>query len=246
MSIKRMITKLALAFAAKKGVEAFRSIGGLSGLKNMLQGTPGTGEARGGMQGRIGGASDAQTGGLGNILGSLGAASASGPREAGVTGQISPLNQSLGAVFGNLASALGQRSEPESAVQDFEDQLETDDIENDDAGEYVIRAMVQMARADGAIDDSEQEILFEILNDVSASEKAILTDALREPVDPHALASATPAHARKEVYAAALLVGQPGNDKERDYLKSFGFGLGLSAAEISNLHRAMGKSEFSS
>lgn len=241
MSIKRMITKLALAFAAKKGVEVFRSMGGLSGLKDTLQGQTAQGAQRGGMQGRIGGASDAQTGGLGNILGALGVAGATDAREAGVTGQISPLNQSLGGLFGSLAGALGHRSEPDAASRELEEQLHLNDVERDDDAAPILRAMVQMARADGAIDADEQDTLFQILDDASPSEQAILKNALREPVDPKALAADTPDHARKEVYAAALLVGQPENRKEQEYLSTLATALDLSSDDLTGLHRAMGK-----
>lgn len=241
MSIKRMITKLALAFAAKKGIDAFNSMGGLSGLKAALQNPAEPANQRGGMQGRVGGADDAQSGGLGNILGSLGAAGATGPREAGVTGQVSPLNQSLGALFGNLASALGRQVEPDAAARDMEEQLDLEDVESESDAKPVLRAMVQMARADGAIDTAEQETLFQILDDASPSEKAILQDALREPVEPEALAASTPHHARKEVYSAALLVGHPENEKEQQFLESLAFSLGLSHDDVLSLNRAMGK-----
>ena len=36
MSIQRMITKLALAFAAKKGMDAFKGMGGIDGVKTAL------------------------------------------------------------------------------------------------------------------------------------------------------------------------------------------------------------------
>lgn len=243
MSIKRMITKLALAFAAKKGVEVFRSMGGLSGLKSSLQGLGEQTRQPGGIQGRIGGATDARTGGLGSVLDSLGMAGATDPREAGVSGQISPANPSLGALFGGLASALGHRSEAETPAREFEEQFNLQDVEADQDARPILRAMVQVARADGAIDTEEQQTLLDILDDASPEERAILQTALREPIDPQAVAAATPQYARKEAYSAALLVGDLENESERHYLSSFATALGLSSHETAELHRAMGKVE---
>lgn len=243
MSIKRIITKLALAFAAKKGVEVFQSMGGVSGLKSTLAGKDDQPSRRGGMLGRIGGASDAQTGGLGNILESLGAAGATYAREAGMTGQINRLNQSFGGLLGSLASVLGNRSAPDKAAEELEEELHLEDIEDDQDSRPILRAMVQMARADGEIDRNEEETLVEIMDDASASEKAILRDALREPIDAKAIAAETPDYARKEVYSAALLVGQPDNEREHAYLRSLASALDLSSEDVARLHSAMGKSQ---
>lgn len=235
MSIKRMITKLALAFAAKKGLDAFKGMGGMSGLKSALNttgATPTQDVDRGGMSGRIGGASDGDTNGLGNILGSLGLA---GVTNEGGAGQ----NGSIGAVLGSLATAFGAPAP--KAGDDLEHQFNATDTLNDDDAGPVLRAMVQMARADGSIDDDEQAALFDILDDADPQEKAALKAALRDPVDPRALAAETPSHARKEVYSAALLIGTPDTDAERDFLHALATGLTLDQHDLDRLHSAMGK-----
>lgn len=98
-----------------------------------------------------------------------------------------------------------------------------------------------MARADGSIDEDEQAALFEILDDATVSEKAILTAALREPVDARGLANDTPSHARKEVYSAALLIGTPDTEHERNFLQTLAVALDLKQHELDRLHSAMGK-----
>ena len=234
MSIKRMVTKLALAFAAKKGMEAFRGMGGMAGVQSALKSgaTPAQDVQRGGTSGRIGGASDGNSNGLGNILGSLGLAGATND------GDRAPGN-SIGAVLGSLASAFGAPT-PE-AKDDLETQFNDTATLSDQDAAPVLRAMVQMARADGSIDDDEQAALFDILDDANEAEKATLTAALREPVDPRGLAADTPPHARKEVYSAALLIGSPDTAREHEFLQTLARGLDLDQSDLDRMHSAMGK-----
>lgn len=238
MSIKRMVTKLALAFAAKKGMEALRGAGGVAGLRDQLAGNA---ASRGGMQGRIGGDRAADAGGLGNILGSLGIGATGGGREAGATGQISPIQGSLGGLFGSLASAFGDRSDIASASADLDQQFDSNDISSEAEGRAIIRAMVHMVRADGTIDADEQAALLNILDDASPDERALLQEALREPVDAHSVAAETPERSRKEVYTAALLLGSTNTAQEAAFLHDLASALQLTGAEVAQLHQAVGK-----
>lgn len=241
MSIKRMVTKLALAFAAKKGMEALRGAGGIRGLQASLSGTPQPSQEvdRGGMSGRIGGASDARTGGLGNLLSSLGMSGAADNGEAGMAGQGVPTNTSLGALLGSLAASFGGQNNTSSPAQ-ANTIGSSDPVREEDAAP-VLRAMVQMARADGTIDEDEQSALFDILNDATESEKDAVNAALREPVDASAIARDTPHRTREEVYSAALLIGDPDTDKERSFLQALARGLDLEQHDLDRLHSAMGK-----
>lgn len=67
MSLKNMAVKMALAFAAAKGVEAFSKSGGLKGIKRKL--------AQQGGNGSLGSSS----GGLGGLLGQLGLGGGTNP-----------------------------------------------------------------------------------------------------------------------------------------------------------------------
>lgn len=243
MSMNRMITKLALAFAAKKGVEMLQSAGGIEGLKRAFSNGPTAGGGRGGMPGRIGGSTDATTGGLGNLLGSLGIGGATDAREAGVTGQINPMNQTLGGLFGTLSASLSGQSTTEQATsgQRMVEQLNMRDVNDADEARPIVRAMVQMARADGSIDQDEQDALFDLLDDANPEERRILESALRDPVDAKSIARDTPWHGRKEVYSAALLVGNPDNAAERAFLSDLASALDLKEDEIEALHAGMGK-----
>ncbi|WP_037294070.1 tellurite resistance TerB family protein [Roseobacter sp. CCS2] len=236
MSIKRMVTKLALAFAAKKGMDAVRSAGGLEGIKNALQNRDAqptssqTAHSRGDVE--PAGSPDI----LSSILGSLNGANTTQRTES-----TSIMDQSFGSMLGTLASALGHRSDTETAAADVEAEMSSETLDTDAESGPVLRAMVQMARADGAISDAEQQTLMEILDDATTQEKATLRNAMQEPIDPNAIAADTPAHARKEVYSGALLVGNPDTFAEKKFLSELAAALGLTHEEVSRLHHAMGK-----
>ena len=248
MSLKRMITKLALAFAAKKGMEAFRSAGGINGVKQMLSGpSAGSANAMAGDlgqpqgHGRVGGTMASDTGGLGSLLGSLGYGGATDGRESGMTGQINPGSQSLGGLFGALAGAINGQLQPAQSGERMEDILAEDDVDTDEDAKSVLRAMVHMARADGGIDDDEYDALMEILGDATEEERATLRQAMKEPVDAESVANGTSANARMQVYSAALLVGEPDKPSEKAFLRDLANHLGLDDAEVARLHTAMGK-----
>ncbi len=237
MSVKRMITKLALAFAAKKGMDVFRSAGGIQGLTRSLSTRGATNTTDNAAMGRVGDTGGSGIGGLGNILASLGVAGPAGGHQAGMTGQAVPQNQSLGQIFGNLAAAFG--GNPNSGARQLNDELDIPDREDADEARPVIMAMVQMARADGSIDDAEQRALLDFLDDATEAEQRLLREALDNPVGPAQIAQQTPHHARKEVYAAALLVGDADNSQERAFLNELGSCLQLSEMETNRLQAAM-------
>lgn len=240
MSLKRMITKVALAFAAKKGVEMLRDAGGIKGVRDMF--APGTTPAStqpGGMSGRIGGTRSSSAGGLGNLLGSLGIAGATGPRKSGTTGQISPNAGSSGAMLGQLASAIGFNAASAQFGQSSDAQPAQEADLDRKEGAAIIRAIVQVARADGHVDEEEKEALLDLLDDANEDERSILVNALSEPVDASRVAADTPSHAAQEVYAAAAMIAERNNDKEQAYLSELAEALHLDAQDRTRIHTAM-------
>ena len=240
MSLKRMITKVALAFAAKKGVEMFRDAGGVNGMRDLLAGSQqNVGTQRGGMQGRFGDTRASAAGGLGNLLESLGVAAATNGREAGMNGQLAGARGSVGAIFGQLASAMGNTDRP----TDVESLTRVDQHANapldTKTAQAIIRAMVQTARADGQIDDDEREALLQLQDDADEAEREILRDALSEPVDAQSVADDAPEHAVMDIYAAALLVATPINAEERAYLNRLADALGLAPKARQRIENTM-------
>ncbi|MEM8849832.1 MAG: DUF533 domain-containing protein [Pseudomonadota bacterium] len=76
MSLKRMAMKMAVAFAAAKGYQAFRQRGGMQGVKQMMSGSSGSG----GLSSMLGGLGGGAAGGglLGGLAAMAGGSSALG------------------------------------------------------------------------------------------------------------------------------------------------------------------------
>ena len=246
MSLKRMITKVALAFAAKKGVEMFRNVGGMDGLRATMQGQQARPQTSKTQQASIGGGlmdllkGSGQSGGIGAILGSLGLGGAQ-QETAQKTAQHDATGGSLGSIISALSGVMNGQQPDTNAGRDLDAQFSTSDAATDADSRPVLRAMVQMARADGSVDADEQTALLEILHDASVDERATLQTAMSEPVDPAKLANETPHHVAKEAYSAALLIGSPDNSAEASFLRTFAQGLQLQQADVDAIHSAMAK-----
>lgn len=235
MSLKRMMTRMAIAFIAAKGVQAYRKAGGFQGIRDKL--AQGRQNDAGGMQGRIGGRKASSTGGLGNLLGSLGIGGAKGATEDSVRGQISE-SAGVGEIIGDLAGVSGDREKTTGLLARTRAEDRLDDER--EAG-LVIRAMVQAARADGGIDPDERSALMEILSDADESDQRFIDQAMEEDVDAAALARDVPEGAELEVYSAALMAIEPDNRAEAEYLHALARGLGLDEDRTNALHDALGK-----
>jgi uncharacterized membrane protein YebE (DUF533 family) len=240
MSLKKMAMKMAIAFAAAKGYEAFRKQGGMKGLQGKLTQMQGgqAGGGLGGMMGRVGGSGGASSGGLGSLLGSLGMAGATGGRESGMAGQGAP-SGGLGGLLGGLAAMAGG-----TAVlnQDQAAQAAEQGPSDEATAGVMIRAMAQAVRADGVIDGEEREVLMQLLGDANdpGDEEAVRA-ALSEPVDPEGLARDVPKGHEAEVYAAALTAIDPDEEAEKDYLRRLSSALDMRPSEVRQIHDAQGK-----
>lgn len=242
MSMKKMAVKLALAFAAAKGVEAFRKSGGMQGVKNKLaqSGQGGTGGGLGGLLGQLGGGG-AAGGGLGGLMGSLGMQG--GAAQAGATGQAGGGMGSLGGLLGGLAAATGGAAAGSQMKGLLDTTRETpeDTDEEEEVSRLMIRAMIQAARADDEIDENERAALMEVIGDSDPDETTYIQEQLGAPVDPAALARDVPQGHEMEVYTASVLAIEPDNRAEAEYLHALAQGLGLEQGLVNQIHEAHGK-----
>ena len=231
MSLKRMAMKMALAYAATKGYEAFRNQGGMSGLKRRMGGSS---SSQGGLAGMLGGlmsGSGAQggSGGLGSVLGGL-----SGGRGGQSTGGMGGLLGGLAAMAGG--SAMAGR-DPEAQMAKVEE-----GPQDEATAAAMIRAIGQAVRADGEIDAEERAALQDVLGDAeTAQDRRAVEDALREPLDPEGLAGEVPIGSEAQVYAAALTAIDPDKPSERAFLARFAKALRLDADTVRRLHDVAGK-----
>jgi uncharacterized membrane protein YebE (DUF533 family) len=219
MSLKSTAMKMALAFAAAKGYQAFRQNGGMAGVKRMLAQQGGGGSGLGGLL--SGGAGGAGGGGLQGLLAGLGGGAAGGNLLGGLAAMA-------GGAHGEAAdrqSALAEGGPPDDAT-----------------AAVMIRAIGQAVRADGVIDAEERASLDEIMGEAeTAEDRAAVDAALSEPVHPEKLARDVPRGREAEVYAAALTAIDPDHPAERDFLDRFAMALALDPAARAELHRGAGK-----
>lgn len=238
MSLKRTAMKMAIAFAAAKGYQAFQKRGGLQGVRDQLARSSAGGGQGGGLNGLLGslaggGGTQAGAGGLGSLLGALGGGSQGGSGGGG----------GLGGLLGGLAAMAGG-SQAISGGMDQRHAMEMAERgpQDEDTARAMIRAIGQAVRADGEIDAEESRVLHDVMGDMETQEdRAALEHALQEPVDPEALARDVPVGHESEVYAAALTAIDPDRMAEITFLNRFATALRLAPEEIRQIHEAAGK-----
>ena len=94
----------------------------------------------------------------------------------------------------------------------------------------IIKAMIAAAKADGHIDEREQQRIFQAVDEMALSDelKAKVFDYLRQPVTVEELAlEATTLEQKSEVYLAACMVSSIDHPAERAYLNALGYALQL-------------------
>jgi hypothetical protein len=233
MSFVKTLATLAVGFAAAKGMQKVKEMGGAAGVKDALRkaGEPGgMADEIGAMAQKMGlpvqqaqlrgmfdsfgksaaGLTESTEKGMGSLMGAM--TKMAGVGAAGLGGLMSSMTE---------GTALGQVSEANAKL--------------------MIRAMIQSAKADGAIDAAERAAIMDHLTDASAEEIAFVEAELAAPVDVAALARETGAQMRGQVYSAALMAVQVDTEAERSYLRSLAQALGMSEDERDALHEAMGR-----
>ncbi len=115
---------------------------------------------------------------------------------------------------------------------------------HEELGKTLVRAMISAAKADGRIDATEKEAIFERLKSMtlSAEEKAWVFDELSGPLNINAVVARadTPAHAA-EIYAASLVAISADTAAEQAYLEALAAKLKLEPALVAEIHRAAGE-----
>ena len=229
----KTLATLAVGFAAARGVDKFRKIGGMEGMKEAMRGAgepggmadqmgdfaekmgvPGGKEAVRDMMAKFGSqavaATEATEAGLGNLMSAM-----TGAATAGAKG--------LGDMIGAVSAAS-----PGSAIMEEQAKL-------------MIRAMIQAAKADGEIDRDERAKIMDHLSDASDEEIAFVAAELDAPVDVVGLATAAGESAKAQVYSAALMAISVDTDAEKQYLANLAAAMGLEASKVLEIHKTMGK-----
>ncbi|HQU67068.1 MAG TPA: DUF533 domain-containing protein [Albidovulum sp.] len=231
MSFVRTLATLAMGFAAAKGFDKYRKMGGMDGVQDALRkagepggitdqigdmaekmGVPGGRDAVRDMMGKYGkaaaDASEAGQAGLGNLISAMTTAATAGSKH---------MTDMMGAVVGGT---------PVNAAMEENARL-------------MIRAMIQAAKADGEIDAEERAKIMDHLKDASDEEIAFVEAELSAPGDVMALASAAGDGAKAQVYAAARMAIRVDNPQENAYLNQLATALGLDAETRARLDSGM-------
>lgn len=232
MSFVRTLATLAAGFAAAKGVDRFKQMGGMAGVQKSMQDNPqirsatdqlgqmleraGVPGGAGGIQkmmdqwlGTAGKSGEAAAAGFGGLLAAIGGAAAAGTEQAG---------QMMEAVTGRTGATAAL----------------------EENAKLMIRAMIQAAKADGEIDAEERETILSKLGDISPEERAFVEAEMAKPVDIPALAQDTGDAMKAQVYATSLMAIRVDKASEAAYLDGLAAALGLSEETRAQVHRGMG------
>ncbi|WP_171133531.1 MULTISPECIES: DUF533 domain-containing protein [unclassified Ruegeria] len=228
MSFMKALASVAVGFAAAKGLEKYKQMGGMAGLQDMMQGAGGGFgiEQLGKMAeqfGMPGGAS-----GLQDMLGNMGMTNAAGA--AGLGGLMNAIQGAARTGGQHSAEMMDtvMRGTPAGAAMEEQAKL-------------MLRAMIQAAKSDGELDAQEKEtILGELGDDISAEERAFVQEQLNGPIDVMGLAADTAAPMRTQIYATSLAAIRLDNAQEAAYLRQLATALGLSKIDRDQIHTYMG------
>ncbi|WP_456404553.1 DUF533 domain-containing protein [Thiolapillus sp.] len=185
----------------------------------------GIGDILGGM---LGGGSSSGGGGLDDLLGGLlggGSSSQGGGDLADLIGAA--MKQLGGSVPGGVDLA---RFRP--------------DIEPEQANEQaliLVRAMINAAKADGRVDQEEQQHILEGFGDeVSRDELDFLKEEMARPLDAEGFARSVPRGMEQQVYLMSLTAIDLDTNPEAQYLHLLTQGLGLDADTVNAIHDRLG------
>ena len=254
MSLMGTLAKVAIGYAAARGVDHLsggKGLGGLMGgaqvpgdnplaqmqaqLGQMMGGAAGANplgammekmQAGGGfdMSSLMGGGSTASEGDKGGLLSALGG------NGAGLAGMFAAAGGMAAMGGQNMAGMMDQVAKSGAVAPEAEE-----------TAALMLRAMIQAAKCDGGIDEAERaKILDTVGENADAEDIAFVQDQLAAPVDVDGLAKDTPAPLRTQVYAASLMTIRLDTQPEAEYLDALARAMELDQPTVNTLHMQMG------
>lgn len=231
MSFVRTLATLAVGFAAAKGVDKFKKMGGMAGVKEKLGDNP----------------MEAVTGQMGEMMEKMGVPGGAKGLEdmmskmGGMAGQAG--DQAAAGLGGLMSAFAGAGAAGASGMAGMMDAMTGTSIATDtmeDNAKLMIRAMIQAAKADGEIDAEERKKILDHLDGLDKEEMAFVEEALAAPVDVNALAVDARGQAASQTYAMSVMAVRVDNPAEAQYLNALASALGLSDEERARVHASMG------
>ncbi|MGB6044781.1 MAG: DUF533 domain-containing protein [Pirellulales bacterium] len=134
-----------------------------------------------------------------------------------------------------------QRPQPTSHRHDDDHHHQHSDHEQgNQRAETLIRAMINAAKSDGAIDQVEQDKIVGQLGEISREEADFLRNEFRRPLDVHEFAHSVPTGLEDEVYAISLMAIDLDTRPEAEYLRELAKFLRISPEVCNDLHDRYG------
>ena len=228
-----------------------QSMGGWASNQGSTGGSA-TGGALGGTLGNIlneagrlvGGNRNLAIGGLGALAGVLMGSrrGLGGAVRSGLGGGVMAV---LGAMaFQALKNRAGQSSKVPLGLAAPRSEAEKAELARN--SELVLKAMLNAAKADGKVEESEIRGILGKVQENGANAQALefLTAELKKPMQTEALISAAQGQPElaAELYAASLLAIEVDTPEERQYLQKLASGLGLEPEVTQRIHQELGLS----
>ncbi len=229
MGLVGTLGKLALGYAVTKGVGKMMGRGG----------------AGGGLGGLLGGLKGGGAGGAGGGLGDLGALLGGNQQQepqgdGGVGGPVGSgglggLLESIGG--GNAPGGLGDLFN--TGLQDKPAPPATNDQEA--MAKIMIQAMINSAKADGTIDQTEQQkIVSQLGDDLTEDERQFIIAQMQSPLDLDGFTRSIPSGAEQQVYLMSLLGIDLDSQEEARYLDKLRTSMGMSEQQCNAIHQKLG------
>ncbi len=231
MSFLKTLMAVGAGFAAAKGAEQYRKMGGMAGVQNMLQGAGDSSAAEqlGKLADQFGLPGGSEK--VKELMGQMGAGTAT----AAGTGAAS-----LGSLMNTLqgAAAAGSKQSADMMSSIFGGTPAGEAVEAQ--AQLMIRAMIQAAKADGKIDPQEQQAILDHLTEANEEERAFVKAELEKPIDVTGLANETAEAAREQVYATSLAAIRLDHAAEAEYLRQLANALQIDDEIRDQIHAKLG------
>jgi uncharacterized membrane protein YebE (DUF533 family) len=227
MGLVGTLGKLALGYAVSKGVGKMMGRGGagggLGGLLGGLKGG-GAGGGLGDLGALLGGSQQQQPQGNGGV---------GGPAEAGGLGGLLESiggGNSAGGGLGDLFNTGLQGNPTPPATNDQEAMAK-----------IMIQAMINSAKADGTIDQAEQQkIVSQLGDDLTEDERQFIVSQMQSPLDLDGFTRSIPNGSEQQVYLMSLLGIDLDSQEEARYLDKLRTSMGMSEQQCNAIHQKLG------
>lgn len=256
MSLMGTLAKVAIGYAAARGVDRMSGGQGLAGLFGGAQIEPDKAQASrapgvdslqemmaaftGGKGGDLGDMVKKFTSQSGFDLSSLMGGGGTPGRERGLLSSAPGGGTGIAGLLAALGGAAAMGAKGTGAAFD---QMVTKDTapQVEESAGLLLRAMIQSAKADGRIDDDERKKIMETVGeDADAEDIAFLKAQLAAPIDVGALAKDTPPAMAMQVYSMSLMPIRVDSVGEAHYLDELASALELNQETVNALHLQMG------